>query len=152
MHTLKTVQKLPISLDEAWEFFSSPVNLRDITPAYMGFHITSTVPKIMYPGLIISYIVKPILGIPLKWVTEITHVKEKEYFVDFQISGPYKIWHHQHHFKPIMSGVEMTDILNYKIPLGFLGVFIQKLFIGKQVEQIFEYRYKILEEKFGKLD
>ncbi len=152
MHTLKKVQNLPISLDEAWDFFSTPVNLKDITPEYMGFHILSEVPEKMYPGLIISYIVKPILNIPLRWHTEITHIKEKEYFVDFQISGPYKIWHHQHHFRSIEGGVEMVDLLSYELPLGFIGKIARGLFVGKKVEQIFDYRYKVLEEKFGKME
>jgi len=151
MHHLIRVQKLPISRDQAWEFFSTPINLKDITPKHMGFKILTDLPEKMYPGLIISYIVKPILGIPLKWHTEITQVKEKDYFVDFQISGPYAIWHHQHHFRDIPGGIEMTDILHYKIPFGFLGRFLQKLFIGKKVEQIFDYRYRILEEQFGKI-
>lgn len=151
MHTLKKVQNLPISLDEAWDFFSTPVNLKDITPEYMGFHILSEVPGKMYPGLIISYIVKPLFNIPFRWHTEITHIKEKEYFVDFQISGPYKIWHHQHHFRPVEGGVEMIDLLHYELPLGFIGKLARNLFVGKKVEDIFEYRYKVLEEKFGKL-
>ncbi|MGC9343349.1 MAG: SRPBCC family protein [Bacteroidales bacterium] len=152
MYTLKTIQKLPITLDEAWDFFSSPANLKDITPAHMGFHILTDIPGKMYPGMIIAYIVKPLLGIPLKWVTEITHVIEKEYFVDFQIMGPYKIWHHQHHFKEIEGGIEMTDIVSYSLPLGFLGKWARWLFVGKKVEQIFEYRYKVLEEKFGRMN
>lgn len=151
MHTLVTKQKLPVSLEEAWEFFSSPVNLKDITPPHMGFHILNELPGKMYPGLIISYTVKPLFGIPVKWVTEITHLKEKEYFVDFQLSGPYKIWHHQHHFKEIKGGIEMTDIVNYSLQFGFPGRLTNRILVGKKVRQIFEYRYRILEKKFGKL-
>ena len=151
MHCLKTIQYLPLSLDEAWEFFSSPGNLKDITPSHMGFHILSEVPAKMYPGLIISYIVKPIAGIPVRWTTEISHVKEREYFVDFQLSGPYAIWHHQHHFRPVKGGIEMTDIVNYKVPFGLVGRMVNWLFVGKKVKQIFDHRYRVLEEKFGKL-
>lgn len=151
MHSLIIKQNLPIDLQTAWDFFSSPENLKEITPEKMGFLIRSKVPEKMYPGLIIAYIVKPLLGIPMKWVTEITHVKEGSYFVDYQLSGPYSIWHHQHHFREIDGGVEMTDILNYKIPLGIIGVLLQKLFIGNEVRKIFDYRYKVLKEKFGTL-
>ena len=152
MHVLKTTQRLPISLDEAWDFFSSPRNLKEITPARMGFHILSELPEKMYPGLIISYIVKPVAGIPVKWVTEISQVREKEFFVDFQLSGPYAIWHHQHHFRPLNGGVEMTDIVNYKVPFGFLGRIVNWLFVEREVKDIFEYRNWVLEDKFGKLD
>ena len=152
MHVLKTTQQLPISLDEAWDFFSSPRNLSEITPARMGFYILSELPEKMYPGLIISYIVKPVAGIPVKWVTEISQVREKEFFVDFQLSGPYAIWHHQHHFRPLNGGVEMTDIVNYKVPFGFLGRIVNWLFVEREVKDIFEYRNWVLEDKFGKLD
>lgn len=152
MQTLKSVQKLPISLEEAWEFFSSPANLSKITPEYMGFKILSEVPSKMYSGLLISYIVKPLFGIPLKWVTEITQVREPEYFVDFQLSGPYKVWHHQHHFKEIPGGVEMTDIVSWSLPLGILGRMANVLFVKSRVEQIFKYRSKVLIEKFGEFE
>lgn len=151
MYTLKTIQKLPITVDEAWDFFSSPANLKDITPSHMGFHILSDLPSKMYPGMIIAYIVKPLFGIPVKWVTEITHIIEKKYFVDYQLMGPYKIWHHQHHFREIEGGVEMIDIVNYSLPLGFLGRWVNALLVGKKVKQIFNYRYKILEEKYGSM-
>lgn len=118
----------------------------------MGFHILSELPEKMYPGLIISYIVKPIAGIPVKWVTEITQVREKEFFVDFQLSGPYTIWHHQHHFRPVNGGVEMTDIVNYKVPFGFLGRIVNWLFVEREVKDIFEYRNRVLESLFGKLE
>ena len=151
MHTLIKKQKLPISPEKAWEFFSSPLNLKDITPVHMGFHIISELPEKMYPGMIIIYRVKPLLGIPVKWVTEITHLKEKEFFVDNQLYGPYRTWHHQHIFKPVPGGVEMTDIVTYKIPLGFLGKLMNRILVKQQVEKIFNYRSRVLEEKFGKL-
>lgn len=145
-------QKLPITLDEAWDFFSSPINLKEITPPHMGFKVLSD-KKIgkMYQGQIISYYVKPVLGIPLFWMTEITHVKDKEYFVDEQRIGPYKLWHHQHFFTPIEGGVLMEDLVNYEIPLGPLGSIANALFVKKEVEGIFTYREKVLTERFGKL-
>jgi ligand-binding SRPBCC domain-containing protein len=152
MHSLKTIQRFPISLDEAWDFFSSPANLKDITPEHMGFKILSENEGKMYPGMIISYNLKPFPHIPVKWVTEITHVEEKKYFVDYQIHGPYSIWHHQHHFREIEGGTEMRDILHYRVPFGILGKAVNTAFIAKKVRQIFEYRYQILEKKFGKLE
>jgi len=116
----------------------------------MGFVVTSKHHgEIMYPGQIIRYIVTPVLGIPLKWCTEITHVEDKKYFVDEQRFGPYAFWHHQHHFTAVSGGVLMEDVLNYKVPLGFLGNMVDWLFIKKEVTGIFDYRKKILKERFG---
>jgi ligand-binding SRPBCC domain-containing protein len=149
-HSIKTVQKIPVSLDKAWEFFSNPANLQTITPDNMGFKVISKHHgDTMYAGQIIEYTVKPVLGIPLYWMTEITQVKDKEYFIDEQRFGPYTLWHHQHHFKAIEGGVEMTDIIHYKNPLGFLGRIANALFVKKQLAGIFDYRYKKTEELFG---
>ncbi|MDX2048024.1 MAG: SRPBCC family protein [Chitinophagaceae bacterium] len=151
VYVIKRVQQLPITLDKAWDFFSSPHNLREITPAGMDFRILSDpgIEKI-YAGQVITYKVKPVAGIPVFWMTEITHVKDKEYFIDEQRSGPYSLWRHSHFFKEIPGGVEMTDLVYYKIPLGILGRFAHWLFVKKQLSSIFDYRYKALEEKFGK--
>jgi len=151
-YTLETFQKLPVNIITVWNFISSPQNLKLITPEHMGFEVTTkNLPDKMYPGMIISYIVKPLFGIKLKWVTEITHVKEPEYFVDEQRIGPYKFWHHQHRLSPISGGVLMTDIVNYKPPLGFIGGTANSFIISKQLNDIFEYRKKRLEEIFGVL-
>ena len=117
----------------------------------MGFEITSDPDfnQEMYAGQVITYIVKPILGIPLAWMTEITHVQPGRFFVDEQRMGPYKLWHHQHHFKAIEEGVEMTDLVHYRLPLGFLGAIAQRLFVRRQLDEIFEYRWRKLEELFG---
>jgi ligand-binding SRPBCC domain-containing protein len=149
IHSLKKVQFVPVSLEEAWDFFSSPQNLKDITPEYMGFKILTEIPPKMYPGMIISYNLKPLPGFKVNWVTEITQVKENIYFVDSQLSGPYGIWHHEHHFKKVDGGVEMTDLLYYKLPFGWLGGFLNFLMIRKKVEGIFTYRQKIINEKWG---
>jgi ligand-binding SRPBCC domain-containing protein len=150
-YQLHTTQKIPATIDQVWEFISSPENLKEITPPHMGFDITSSgLPEIMYPGMIISYKVSPLLGIKMTWVTEITHVKEKEFFVDEQRIGPYALWHHQHRIEPIEGGVLMTDIVSYKPPMGFLGKVANALFIRKQLEGIFEYREKAVERIFGR--
>ena len=152
MHRLTTVQQLPLSLDEAWEFFSSPNNLSRITPPEMGFVIKTDLPEKMYEGIFITYTVKPLLGIPMTWVTEITHIRNKEFFVDEQRLGPYKIWHHQHFFREIPGGVEMTDIVDYRLPLGWVGLSLNSLFIRKKLNAIFAYRRKRLTELFGEHD
>jgi ligand-binding SRPBCC domain-containing protein len=149
MKQLLTRQVVPISLDEAWTFFSSPRNLSKITPDYMNFRITSDVPDVMYEGLIITYNVSPVLGISVKWVTEISHAKSKTMFVDNQLVGPYALWHHQHHFKEVEGGVEMTDIVTYKMPYGVLGRLLELLVVNKKVKAIFSYRTKKIEELFG---
>lgn len=152
MHKLERVQRLQIDLKTAWDFFSSPKNLSKIAPSYMGFNITSELKsEKMYPGLIITYIVKPMLGIPLTWVTEITEISEGKYFIDEQRVGPYRIWHHEHHFKEIEGGVEMRDLLYYRLPFGFAGKIINTLFVGKKVNAIFDYRTKVLREMFGEI-
>jgi ligand-binding SRPBCC domain-containing protein len=144
-------QKLPVTIEELWDFISSPENLKEITPGYMGFTITSnTIKKKMYPGMIITYKVSPIFGIKINWMTEITHVKEFEYFVDEQRIGPFSMWHHQHKIETIEGGVLMTDIVTYKPPMGILGALADSLFIKKQLQQIFDYRSMVLEKKFGK--
>jgi ligand-binding SRPBCC domain-containing protein len=151
VYSLKTEQVLPISLQEAWHFFSNPNNLQKITPAHLDFKIISKYNgDVMYPGQVIEYKVKPVLSIPLYWMTEITHVEDKKYFIDEQRFGPYSLWHHQHHFKEVASGVEMIDIVHYKLPLWILGDIAHALFVKQQVKQIFDYRYKKVEELFSK--
>ncbi len=151
-YQLKFEQKLPISLEQAWDFFSSPLNLAKITPDHMGFIITSDFKEgqKMYPGMIITYKVSPLLGIKLNWMTEITHVQDGKYFVDEQRFGPYALWHHQHHFEEIEGGVHMTDIINYAIPYGFIGRIANTILVEKEVRGIFDYREKKVEELFGK--
>ena len=137
------------SIEDVWDFISSPKNLKKITPDYMGFEITSgNFSERMYPGMIISYIVKPVLGIKMLWVTEITHIEEMRYFVDEQRIGPYSMWHHQHFIEPSGQGILMTDIVSYSPPFGFLGALANRIFIGKQLESIFRYRENKLKELF----
>lgn len=151
LHRLERIQTLPISLEEAWNFFSSPANLQAITPEYMGFKVLSNLPPKMYAGQIIEYKVSPVMNLPLHWVTEITHVEAPVFFIDEQRFGPYSFWHHQHHFLPINGGVQMKDIVHYKLPFGPLGDLAHALFVKRQLEEIFDFRFKILEEKFGKM-
>ncbi len=136
---------------EVWQFISSPANLKHITPDYMGFDImTPNLPEKMYPGMIITYKVSPLMGIKTTWVTEITHVQEGVYFVDEQRVGPYRLWHHQHRIEPVSVGVRMTDIVHYQPPFGFLGAIANRVIIRKKLNEIFSYRTARLEETFGK--
>jgi ligand-binding SRPBCC domain-containing protein len=148
---LKKEQFLKTDLDTIWDFASSPANLREITPDYMLFEITSKgMQEKMYPGMIITYKVSPMLGIKMNWVTEITQVKDKHFFIDEQRVGPYSLWHHQHFFEEKEGGILMTDIVTYKPPFGFLGDIANSIFIKKQLESIFEYRFKVMDQKFNK--
>ena len=152
-YQLHKTQKIPAGRDEVWDFISSPANLKKITPGYMGFDITSALlTSKMYPGMIISYKVSPVLGIKMTWVTEITHIKEKEYFVDEQRIGPYAIWHHEHRLEPIEGGVLMNDIVSYKPPFGFLGSIANSILIKKQLQKIFDYRKKAIGKIFGEME
>ena len=150
IYQLRTSQKIPANIDQVWDFISSPRNLKKITPAQMGFQITNEpIADKMYAGMIIAYKVSPLLGIHMDWVTEITHVQDKEYFVDEQRVGPYSIWHHQHKITPISGGVLMEDIVSYKPPLGVLGSMANSLLIKGQLKSIFDFRYTAVEKEFG---
>lgn len=150
IYRLHKKQNLPITVDKAWEFLSDPRNLKTITPDYMSFKILSGEEKPMYAGQIIQYIVTPILGIKTTWVTEITHVKDKRYFVDEQRFGPYALWHHKHFINEINGGVEMEDIIDYKVPFGLLGQWVHPILVKPKLEEIFNYRTSKLETLFGK--
>lgn len=150
MHVLRYSQKLPLSLEECWNFFSCPRNLKSITPEHLGFEIINDENLInMYPGQIIRYTIKPLWNIPIEWVTEITHVQKPYYFIDEQRIGPYKLWHHEHHFEPIEKGVLMHDTVYYQLFFGPIGKMVHSLKVKKDIETIFEYRKDKLEKVFG---
>lgn len=142
---------LPIGLAEAWEFFSDPRNLERITPPSLGIEITSDLPPRMHPGMIVSYVVRPLLGIPVRWVTEITHVREPNLFVDEQRFGPYRFWHHQHHFREVEEGVEAADLVHYALPFGPAGRLLGGGTVRRQLREIFAFRRRFLEETFGRI-
>jgi ligand-binding SRPBCC domain-containing protein len=150
VHYLKSIQKLPVSLEEAWEFFSNANNLLTITPPFLNLVVTNEVfGEEVYPGQIISYKVKPIAGIAVSWVTEITHLEKMKFFVDEQRKGPYKLWHHQHHFKAIEGGTEMTDLVHYAIPFGIAGEAFHSI-VKKKLREIFDYRFNKINGLFGR--
>lgn len=150
VYQLKREQLFRKSKEELWKFISNPVNLKKITPDYMGFDITSsTLPEEMYQGMIISYKVAPLLGIKTTWVTEITHVEPGKYFVDEQRVGPYKLWHHQHFLESTAEGTLMTDIVTYQPPMGWIGSIANEVLIKRKLKEIFEYRRKAMISEFG---
>ena len=142
-------QKLPISIDEAWDFLSSPNNLKLITPESMNFKIIDWDKKKAYPGQIIQYTVSPVFGIKIKWVTEITQVIRNSYFIDEQRFGPYSFWHHKHFIKEIDNGILMDDVIHYKIPFGLIGKILNKIYVQNKLDKIFKYRENKLNEIFG---
>jgi ligand-binding SRPBCC domain-containing protein len=150
-YRLEFEQNLPIPLAETWDFFTSPLNLAKITPPEMGFEVTSpfAADTKVYEGMIITYKITPLLGIKMDWITEITHVKEQQYFVDEQRFGPYAMWHHEHHFKEIDGGVNMRDLLYYAIPYGAIGKLANSALVSKEVQKIFTYREKAVNDLFG---
>tara|TARA_B100000780_G_scaffold262631_1_gene215922 strand:+ start:3833 stop:4300 length:468 start_codon:yes stop_codon:yes gene_type:complete len=149
IYTFHRKQKLPITLNEAWEFLSNPRNLSTLTPKEMNFTIISNDDKPMYAGQVIQYSVTPIAGIKAKWISEITHLVDGKYFVDLQLYGPYAFWHHKHFIHEIDGGVEMEDIIDYKVPLGILGQIFHPFLVKPKLEEIFRYRQKKLIEIFG---
>ena len=147
---LKTIQKIHTDLETAWSFFSDADNLQAITPENLGFSILSDRHDAkMYPGQIIEYKVRPVLGIPIYWMTEITHVQDRHLFIDEQRVGPFRLWHHQHHFCAMEGGVEMKDIVHYRNPFGFLGDMANRFFVEAQLRKIFEFRFRKIEDLFG---
>ncbi len=151
IYTLHCKQSLPISLDEAWSFLSDPKNLEILTPDSMLFQTIAGADRTMFAGQIIQYYVTPLFGIKMKWVAEITHIIDKEYFVDEQRFGPYSLWHHKHFLKVIPGGVEIEDVVDYKLPMGILGQLAQPFLVKPKLEEIFEYRRRKLIELFGEI-
>ncbi|MDA1061798.1 MAG: SRPBCC family protein [Chloroflexi bacterium] len=155
LHRFEAIQRLPVPRPEAWAFFSDPRNLALITPPELGFEITSDLPEHIHAGLIVTYRVQPFAGLPVTWVTEISHLVEGELFVDDQRLGPYSFWHHQHHFRDIAGGTEVRDLVHYALPLGPLGALLDRpldrLLVEPRLRAIFEFRRGVLDQRFGRL-
>lgn len=150
VYNIRRQQVIPVTLEKAWDFFSNPKNLEAITIPGMRFRIISNHHgNHMYAGQVIEYRLQPLWGISMYWMTEITHVEQPYFFVDEQRFGPYRLWHHQHHFKAVEGGVEMTDIIHYKLPYWFLGNIANRLLVRKKLDDIFDFRYKKIKELFG---
>ncbi len=149
LYKKESVQHVNATIEECWAFFSSPKNLQKITPETMGFQITDYDGKSMYPGQIIQYKVSPLAGIKIAWVTEITKVKDKSYFIDEQRFGPYAFWHHKHFFEATENGVKMTDVVHYGLPLGLLGRIMNTLIVKGKLKEIFAHREKMVNQLFN---
>ena len=149
IHVLKSRQQLPVSLERAWDFFSNPHNLLTITPPFLNLKVTNEIyGDAVYTGQIITYKVKPLPAVTLPWLTEITHVENGKMFVDEQRKGPYRLWHHQHHFKKIEGGIEMIDVVHYRVPFGMIGELFHPM-VRKKLTEIFVYRFNKVNELFG---
>lgn len=147
IYTLKVEQEIEVGLEKAWAFFSDPNNLSKITPPSMGFNITSEPTNKVYPGQIITYIVNPFPMVPTNWVTEITQVKEQEFFIDEQRVGPYTMWHHEHFFEKISeTRTLIIDKISYQVPLGILGRLVEPFLVRPQLKKIFNYRQEVIEK------
>ena len=150
MYKLTATQKIPAPIDEVWELFTNPANLQRITPANLKFTVISEKQgDTVFAGQVIDYKVSPVLNIPLFWRTEIVEVHPRSFFVDEQRKGPYSVWHHEHHFREIAGGVEMIDKVDYKNPLGLMGVLANSILVRKKLQKIFEFRYYKVEELLG---
>lgn len=137
------------TLQECWDFFSNPKNLSTITPPWLEFKVLSELPDEIYPGMMIKYRVRPLWGIPVKWLTEIAHVNPLKSFVDEQRVGPYRLWHHEHCFRQIKSNqVEIEDIVHYVLPLGVFGALTHPILVAPKLEEIFSYRAETISRIF----
>jgi ligand-binding SRPBCC domain-containing protein len=151
LHRIETRQRVPISIEEAWSFYSNPSNLAQLTPKDIGFEITGDLPDEMYAGQILTYNVRPLAGIKMSWATRILEVEPQRFFIDDQLVGPYAIWHHQHHFHQVEGGTEVHDIVHYALPwyaLGFLG---HSIAVKPKLKEIFSYREQRTIELFGEI-
>ncbi len=150
VHVFKTTQLIPTSLEQAWEFFSSPKNLAFITPAQLKFRIISTLTsEKVFTGQLIAYNVSPLWNIRVKWISEIKEVRAPVYFIDEQRKGPYKMWRHQHFLTEVVGGIEMADEIHYKIGYEPFGDLINNAIVRKRIERIFRYRRKKIEQIFA---
>lgn len=149
IYTLRRKQVLPITLEEAWPFFSTPRNLEQITPAFLRFSILSEIPDEIHDGLIISYRIAAVAGVPMTWVTEIKHVRRLAQFIDEQRIGPFRFWHHLHRFRAVEGGVEMEDVVHYVMPWGWFGRLVHAVFIRARLQAIFDFRQEYLDRYFS---
>lgn len=150
IHVLRKTQVIKSTVAAAWDFFSNPGNLAKITPKELDFVVITNLPERVYPGLMIEYCVRPLFGIPARWLTEITHVEQGRFFVDEQRVGPYKIWHHEHHFKDLGDGrVELVDVVTYVVPFGIFGEMVRPFLVEPQLKKIFDHRERAVAELFA---
>lgn len=148
-YRLERTQILPVNLLTAWDFFTNPGNLTKITPPEMDFTITSPAVSETIAGQIITYTVRPLLGIRVNWTTEITHLQKPDFFVDEQRFGPYRFWHHQHRFKKVAEGVEVTDLVHYLLHQEQMAGLLNRLIVAPRLKKIFDFRSHALQQIFN---
>ncbi len=149
MHIFKSEQFLNVDINNAWDFFSSAKNLARITPPEMAFKILTKLDNTeVYEGMIIDYTVRPLLGIPLRWRTEISKVDKPNFFMDKQVKGPYALWEHTHRFIKKDNGVLMQDEVKYQLPLGFMGSIVHNFIVKEKIRKIFKFREETLSGLF----
>ncbi len=149
LERLHTVQRLPIQIEEAWDFFTSPKNLRLITPPWLDFRLISDPPEYMHPGTIVASEIRPLPGISLKWISEITHIRPPHFYITEQRFGPFKMWHHEHHFRAHEEGIEVEDIVMYGLYLGPIGALAHDVYVRKKLHEVFTFRAQAIEQRFG---
>lgn len=149
MHFLEREIILNTGIENLWQFMATPANLNELTPPELHFQIVSELPDRMYNGLMIQYAIKvPVFG-RWNWLTEIKHIREREYFVDEQRLGPYRLWHHQHLLEAVDDNqTRMIDRVSYCLPFGIVGTLIHELWVKKMLREIFTYRAARLAELF----
>lgn len=151
LERIQTIQRLPIQIEEAWDFFTSPKNLSLITPHWLDYRLNLDPPEYLHPGTIISASIRPIPVISTSWISEITHIRPPQFYITEQRVGPFKLWHHEHHFRAIDEGVEIEDIIMYGMHFGMIGSFVHNVYLRKRLHEIFSYRAQTLEQRFGSL-
>lgn len=149
VHVLATAQDLPIDIEEAWRFFADPWNLPRITPPWLALRITSQPPPQIFPGLVITYTLRPLRFLVTDWVTEISHVSEGSYFIDEQRLGPYRFWHHLHRFEAVPGGTRVMDVVHYALPFGAIAEWLHQWSVRPRLREIFRYRRAMLQQLFG---
>ena len=138
-YRLEREQFIPRPLEEVFAFFSDAHNLEAITPAFLHFRILTPGPLVLAAGFVMDYRLR-LFGVPLHWQSRIETFEPPHRFSDVQLRGPYRRWHHVHHFTAVAGGTQMVDQVDYELPLGPLGPVAHGLFVRSTLNRIFDYR------------
>ncbi len=149
VYVLERSQTVRTPRAEVFEFFAEAANLERLTPPFLGFNILTALPIEMRVGALIDYKIR-LHGVPMKWKTRIAEYQPDDHFVDEQLAGPYKRWHHLHTFADAPGGgTVIGDRVTYQLPFGPLGRLVHTLFVRRQLRTIFDYRAQIMADRFG---
>jgi ligand-binding SRPBCC domain-containing protein len=148
IHTLKREQIIPLPIEEVFAFFADAANLETITPAWLNFRILTPGPIAMRAGARLDYRLKW-HRLPIAWKTEIVAWKPPYGFTDVQLRGPYRLWHHVHSFFAESEGTRMIDLVSYHLPLGAIGELAHSVLVRRDLERVFDYRYRAIESRFS---